>query len=565
VAEQPAGHSTPAAQQSGDPDGQLARGRAAAAQLAWAEAYEALAMAGSSAQLAADDLEQLATAAYLLGRLDDCWQALQRAHQAHLDNGAARPAARCLFWLGFTLLLQGEFAQAGGWLARAGRLLEGEQECGEHGLLLLPIVLRAGAEGDHATAQATAERAVEIGRLCGDRELLSLAIHFQGRDLVRQGRAREGLGLLDESMVAVVAGELAPYVAGNIYCSMIDACQEISELRRAHEWTVALTRWCNQQPSMITFSGQCLVHRAEIMQLRGQWPEAIAEAERACQRLAHAADRYATGAAWYRRAEVHRVRGELALAEEGYRHASEWGHEPQPGLALLRLSEGKVDAARVTIDRVVAQTGDRLQRGKLLPAQVEIVLAAGDPAAARAAAEELAEIAGECHTPALRAAADQARGTVRLAEGDAGDALPALRAAWQVWHELDAPHESARLRVHIGLACRAMGDEDAALLELESARRVFAQLGAGPDLDRLAALEARDRPGASHALTPRELQVLRLVATGRTNHAIAAELGLAEKTVDRHVGNILTKLGVHSRTAATAYAYQHGLVKGPHG
>jgi tetratricopeptide (TPR) repeat protein len=437
-----------------DVPGRRAHGRAAVQELAWAEAFTQLS-AAPMAEMTADDMEQLATAAYLVGGLEECWQALQRAHQAYLDDGAVRPAARCLFWLGFTLFLQGEFAQAGGWLARAGRLLEEESECGE---------------------------------------LLSLAIHFQGRDLVRQGRIREGLSLLDESMVAVVAGELAPYVAGHLYCSMVDACQEVFELRRAHEWTAALNRWCDQQPSMVTFSGQCLVHRAEIMQLRGQWPEAIEEAERACQLLAHAADRYASGGAWYRRAEIHRVRGEDALAEEGYQRASEWGHDPQPGLALLRLAAGRVDAARRAIDRAVAETTDRLRRGKLLPAQAEIALAAGDPRAARAAADELLEIAGVCDTPVMRASADDARGAVLLAGGDARGALPALRAAWRVWHELDAPYEAARLRVRIGLACRAMGDEDAAELELASARRAFGQLGAAPDLDRLDRSAGHDRP-----------------------------------------------------------------------
>jgi DNA-binding NarL/FixJ family response regulator len=541
-------------------DGEVARGREAGQRLAWADAYTALSLADRSTALAAEDLELLATAAYLLGHVEECRQALQRAHHAHAEGGDPRRAARCVFWVAFTLLLQGDLAQASGWLARAHRLLEEEQECAEHGLLLLPVTVQASAAGDYASAQHAAARAAEIGARVGDPDLLALALHFHGHALVKEGRVRDGLALLDEAMVAVVAGELWPPVAGNIYCSTIDVCQEIFDLRRAHEWTAALAAWWGKQPDMITFTGQCLVHRAELMQLHGAWPEAIEETERARERLAHAADKHATGAALYRRAEVHRARGDFAAAEDAYREASQWGHEPQPGLALLRLSEGKTNAAEAAIRRIVAETTDRLRRAKLLPAHVDIMLTVGDVPAARDAASELAEIAGDYDTPALRAAAGHALGAVLLAEGDARGGLAALRGAWQVWRELDAPYEAARVRVLIALGCRALGDEDGAALELDAARRVFAQLGAAPELSRVERLAPRKTDMAAHGLTARELQVLRLVATGKTNHAIAADLILAEKTVDRHVTNIFTKLGVSSRAAATAYAYEHRLL-----
>ena len=434
------------------------------------------------------------------------------------------------------------------------------QECAEHGLLLLPVTVQAAAAGDHETAQATAARAAEIGARAGDADLFALALHFHGRALVQQGRLREGLALLDEAMVAVVAGEVWPPVAGNIYCSMIDACQEISDLRRAGEWTAALAAWWGQQPEMITFTGQCLIHRAEILQLHGEWPEAVEETKRACARLAHAADQYATGAARYRQAELYRASGDFAAAEEGYREANRWGREPHPGLALLRLAEGNLTAAEAAIRRAVAEKTDRLRRAKLLPAYVEIMLAVGDVPVGRDAATELTEIAGDYDTPALRAAAGHALGAVLLAEGDARGALAALRRAWQVWRELDAPYEAARVRVLIALGCRALGDEDGAALELDAARRVFAHLGAGPDLTRVTALTRTRTDPAAHGLTGRELQVLRLLATGKTNRAIAADLVVADKTVDRHVTNIFTKLGVSSRAAATAYAYQHRLL-----
>jgi DNA-binding CsgD family transcriptional regulator len=540
--------------------GELARGREAAGRLAWGDAYTALSLADGSSSLAAEDLELLATAAYLLGRVGDCLAALRRAQQLHAERGDPRRAARCAYWLAFHLLNQGEQAQASGWLARANRLLEHEPECAERGYLLVPVALGQLVAGDHAAAGRTAARAAAIGRRFGDADLVTLALCLHGRALVRAGRTGDGLVLLDEAMVAVVAGELSAPVAGTVYCSVIEACQEVLEWRRAREWTAALTAWCEQQPDMVTFTGQCLVHRAEILQLRGAWPEAVEEARRAGDRLVRAADSHATGAAFYRQAEVHRVLGDFGAAEDAYQQASRCGLEPQPGLALLRLAQGRTDAATASIRRVVAETSERFRRARLLPAQVEILLAAGEVEAAADAAGELAEIAGGYDTPALRAAAGHTRGAVLLAEGDAQAAVVALRGAWQEWRQLEAPYEAARVRVLIGLACRALGDEEAAAMELDAARGVFARLGATPDLARLEALAGRDAAAKGHGLTPRELEVLRLLAAGKTNQAIATELVVASKTVDRHVTNLYTKLGVSSRAAATAYAYQHRLL-----
>jgi DNA-binding CsgD family transcriptional regulator/tetratricopeptide (TPR) repeat protein len=542
-------------------DAELARGREAARGRAWADAYGALSLADRSSPLAGEDLEQLAIAAYLVGRADDCLGALRRAQEVHAAAGDRRRAARCAFWLAFHLIDRGELAQASGWLARASRFLEQEeQECAEHGYLQLPAAFQQMDAGDYRAALGTFANATEIGRRAGDAELVTLGLHFQGRVLVWEGRVREGMVLLDEAMVAVVADEVSPPVVGWIYCSMIEACQEISDWRRAHEWTEALTAWCGRQPGMVTFTGQCLVHRAELMRLRGAWPEAAEEAKRAAERFAHAADEYATGAACYQQAELSRVVGDFTAAEDAYQQASRWGHEPQPGLALLRLAQGQVDAAASAIRRVVAETTDRPRRAKLLAAHVEVMLAVGDLPAARAAADELTEIASGYDTQALRAVADHARGAVLLADGDAGDALVALRGAWRVLRDLEAPYEAARVRVLIGLGCRALGDEEAAAMELDAARGVFARLGAGPELSRLEALAGRAPASETGGLTVRELQVLRLLATGKTNHAIATDLVLADKTVHRHVSNIFAKLGVSSRAAATAYAYQHKLL-----
>ena len=541
-------------------DGELARGREAAGRLAWADAYTALSLADRSSPLAGEDLELLATAAYLLGRVEESLQALQRAQQIYAEGGDPRRAARCAFWIWFHLINQEELAQASGWLARANRLLEHEQqECPERGYMLIPVAFQHVVAGDYTGARRAAARAAAIGRRAADADLVAFALVLHGRAMVREGRVGEGLALLDEAMVAVVAGELSPPVAGTVYCSMIDACQEISEWRRAHEWTAALTAWCEKQPDMITFTGQCLVHRAEILQLHGAWPQAVEEAKRAGERLVQGADRRVSGAAFYQQAEVYRVLGDFTAADDAYRQASHWGLEPQPGLALLRLAQGRNDAAAAAIRRVLAETSERFRRGKLLPAQVEIMLAVGDRPAARDAADELTGISESYDTPTLRAAAGAAHGAVLLAEGDARAAVVALRGAWQMWRELDAPYEAARVRVLVGLGCRALGDDEAAALDLDAARSVFAQLGAAPDLARLERLDGR-RAASRHGLTMRELQVLGLLAAGKTNHAIASDLVLAEKTVDRHVSNIYTKLGVSSRAAATAYAYRQGLL-----
>jgi DNA-binding CsgD family transcriptional regulator len=524
-------------------------------------AYRSLSLADQAAPLAAADLELLAMSAYLIGRDDDYLNALDRAHHAYLEAGEGLRAVRCGFWLGLRLLFRGETGRATGWLSRAQRLLEREgRDCVEPGYLLLPVAQQHLDAGDYAAAYAGATEAAEIGERFGEADLIACARHLQGRILVQQGQVEAGLALLDEAMLAVAAGELSPLVTGLIYCSVIEGCQEVYALGRAREWTAALAQWCEEQPEMLAFTGTCLVHRAEIMQLRGAWPDAIEQARRACERCTQVANRRAAAAALYQQAEVHRLRGEFAAAEEAYRSASRWGWEPQPGLALLRMAQGRTDAAAAAIRRVVSATSDRLERTRLLPACIEIMLAAGDVADARGACRELAAIAERFDTGVLGAMAAQARGAVELAEGDAQAALGSLRRAWRVWEQVEAPHLAAQVRVLIGLACRALGDEDGSTLELDAARAVFEQLGAAPDLARIDSLAAGAPSGRSHGLTRRELQVLRLVTAGKTNKAIAAELFLSEKTVDRHVSNILTKLDVPSRAAATAYAYEHKLI-----
>jgi DNA-binding CsgD family transcriptional regulator/tetratricopeptide (TPR) repeat protein len=527
---------------------------------AWADAFQAFSLADRASSLAADDLEQLALSAYLIGRDDDYLETLERAFNGHRAAGRVHRAARCAFWLGFRLMMRGEKGHATGWFAHAGRLLERDaRECAERGYLLLPIVEQRLDAGECEAAYATASDAVAIGERCGDEDLVACARHQQGRIRLRQGQLEAGLALLDETMVTVTAGALSPLVTGLMYCSVIAACQEVHALDRTREWTADLTRWCEDQPDLVAFSGACRVHRAEIMQVLGTWPEAIEEARRAwaCAQGVH---RQAAAAALYQQAEVHRLKGDFAAAEEAYRGASELGLEPQPGLALLRLAQENPDAAATAIRRVTSTTIDPLKRLTLLPAHVEIMLAGGDVQEARKACRELEDIARTFDTGVPGAMAAQARGAVDLAEGDARAALGALHRAFDVWQRIEAPYAAARVRVLIGLACRALGDEDGAALEIDAARSTFRRLGAAPDLARLDALTKSVPSGSTHRLTPRELQVLRLVATGETNRAIAGQLSLSERTVDRHVSNIFTKIDVPSRAAATAFAYRHKLI-----
>ena len=540
---------------------ELERGRDAHASRAWTNAYESLSLADHDETLGPPDLELLATAAYMLGRDDEFGRSLERAHHGYLAAGDTLRAVRCAFWLGFTLMLGGEAGRSSGWLRRAQRLLDRETgDSIERGYLLVPLMLRHMIAGEYDAAYDTAAQAAETGQRFGEPDLTAIAVHEQGYARVRQGRVTEGLALLDEAMVSVTAGELSPIVTGLVYCSVIEGCQEVYALRRAHEWTDALTHWCQEQPDMVSFTGRCLVHRAEIMQLHGAWSDALQEARRAGRRFERATSLSGAARAFYQQGEVHRLRGSFAEAEAAYREASRCGFEPQPGLALLRLAQGNVDAAGTAIRRVIDETTERVARARHLPAHVEIMLAAGDIEAARAASRELAEIAHGQERGMLGAMAAHACAAVDLAEGDPRAALPSLRRAWDVWQELDVPYEAARVRVLVGLACRALGDRDTAALELEAAREVFARLGAAPDLARAQSVARTEERVATHRLSRREVQVLALVAAGRTNKAIAAELVLSERTVERHVSNIFVKLGVSSRAGATAYAYQHQLV-----
>jgi DNA-binding CsgD family transcriptional regulator len=546
----------------------LERGRAHFERHEWNDAFEALSLADRSVALGAEDLSRLAWSAGLTARDEEFLAMQERLYHAWVEAGETLAAARAAFWFGFRLVARGEIGRANGWLSRAQRLVEQcGQDCVEQGYLLLPAGQKHLSAGDALAAHDAAARAAQFGERFGERDLVAFARNMQGRALLVHGELQRGLTLLDEAMVAATAGELSPLVTGIIYCSAIASCHRVYALDRVREWTAALSGWCEAHPQLVMFTGYCLVHRAEILQISGAWPEAVEEARRATERCVRDAEREAAGRAHYEQAEVHRLRGEYERAETAYREASRCGVEPQPGLALLRLAQGDTDAAARAIRRMVESSSDRLARTRFLPAYVEIMLAAGDVEAARGASKELGETASAFDTEVLAAIAAHARGAVLLAEGNAGALLDPVRRAFGIWQRIGAPYLAARLRVLLARACAALEDFEGARLELDAAREVYEQLGARPDVALVDALRASLAPagaaklsGAARGLTDRELQVLRLIATGKTNKAIARELALSEKTIDRHASNIFTKLGVSTRTAAAAFAFEHELI-----
>jgi len=535
----------------------LEHARSAYAARSWTDAYDAFAALDGAEPLGPSDLELFGATAYMLGKVAEMLATLERAYHAYLEAGEPLSAARTALWLATNLTSRGKLPQASGWVEVSERLLQSAPEdCVERGYLLMPQMLRHVIAQELEDVVEVAGRAADIGRRFGDPDLSALAAQTQARALLRLSRTDEGLRLLDEVMISVTGSRLSPMVTGLVYCSVLEGCYETHAIKRAAAWTQSLTDWCGEQPDLVAFNDQCLAHRSEILRLQGSWTEAEEEARRA----GDAGARFQIAAqAHYQLGEIQRLRGDLAAADQTYRQMSLDGGDPMPGVALLRLAQGNAGAASTSLADALAEATDPFVRIQLLPALVEVAIAANALPEATQAAEEMSAAANATGTEAHLAWAEHAEGRVALAENRITQAIVHLRRAKAIWQDLSMLYELARARVDLGLALQARGDGEAADLEYEAARAVFVELGAAPDVLIIDGLVHRARSEWPAGLTDREVEVIRHLSSGATNRSIAADLVVSERTIDRHVSNIFTKIGVSSRSAATAWAIRHGL------
>ena len=519
----------------------------------WPQVYDLL---SARTEYSPEELSAFADAAWWLGKLDESAAIRERAFQARHDAGELDEAALEAFFLSLALGDKGEDALASGWRSRSYRIAEQQTDPLAGGYLLSMEAIAAYHRGEAQESVAKARATAEIGRRHGDDTLVAWAIHVEGLGLVKLGEVDQGWARLDESMVSAVAGRLKPMWAGLMHCGMLVACEEWGDPRRAWQWVEATERWLGTVPGAVMYPGVCRVHKVRVMQLRGTWTDAETEAREACEALlqVHA---YTATRAYYEIAEIKRLTGDQDAAYELYKQAHQLGWDPQPGLALLRLAQGRVAAAVAGLRRALGEISDPLIRTWLLPQQVEVALAAGDGEAAENAVQELEELADRYGSPLISAYARTSRGAERLASGEVQDALPELKRAINDWVQLDCTYELARTRTLAGIALGEVGDEDGATLELEAALEVFRRLGAEPDARRVQGLlGGGPRP---KGLSEREVEVLKLVAAGRSNKEIAVALFISENTVARHLQNIFGKLGVASRAGATSVAIKEGL------
>jgi DNA-binding CsgD family transcriptional regulator/tetratricopeptide (TPR) repeat protein len=513
------------------------------------------------ASLSPDDVSLAGESAYLVGRHDLAIELYERAHAALLRAGEVAKAVRSAFHLIMIAATSGEPSRAAGWLATAERLLgDLPADAVERGYIAFAEMFGLLGRGDLAAARSRAERAAESGRVHGDGELAALGLCSLGRIAIRSGAVAEGLALLDEAMTALLAHGRSPAVFGNVYCTAIEGCQEVRELGRMTEWTSALQRWCAAHPSLVAFTGQCSLHRGQILYARGALRDAVAEFDLAIERYRRNGTLDAIGQAAYERGAVLRELGDPAVAEASFRLAAECGFDPQPGLALLWADRDELPAAIGAARRLLVEVGAPLDRVRMLPGVIEVLLAAGDVDSARACSAELDSLAGDFGFDAIRATAAASAAEVHMAAGDPAGALPFARKAQTMWTRLRDPRAAGLARATIGRALLALGDQASGRVELDAARTIFAELGATPAvqaIDRALSASSAERPGG---LSEREVQVLRLVATGSSNLQVASTLVISERTVERHLSNIFTKIRVNSRTAAAAYAFEHDLV-----
>lgn len=521
--------------------------RTAYAAQEWRRASECYAATDA---LDAEDEDRQAICAMLLGRMEEYFALRERSYERRLADGDLAGAALAAFWAGMQRIVMGDTAVGGGWLARAGRLVA---EDGTDSLAAAYLTVAGSFEamsaGDLDRSLELIDAAIDAGRRLQSADLVALALHQRGLILVRGGRTEEGLAALDEAMVEVSAGQASPMVTGIVYCGVVDGCWAAYELHRAQQWTAVMSDWCDAQPDLANFTGECKVRRAELKQLHGEWRDAESELDGVSSADV---DAWAAGMAAYLRGNLDRLQGRFDEAEESFVEAARLGEDPQPGLALLRLATGSIQAAAAMIRRCLAEAQDDGKRVEVLVAAVEILLAADELDMAGDAAAQLGELATKCRSTTVDSLHAQAEALIDAANGRPDAALPRAREALRHWVKLRVPYQEARTRLVIAAACRELGDLESANRETAAASDLLETLGATPDLARMSR--------TSGLLSAREVEVLRLLTKGATNRGIAEQLVLSERTVDRHVSNIYAKLGVSSRAAATAYAFEHQLV-----
>ena len=537
----------------------LATARSSYARRDWPGAYRALNVARQQGELDTEDLHSLADAAWWLGLIKETLTISETCYRRFLEEGRPRRAAMNALDVGFSWILRGELVIGSGWLSRARQLLADQPACAEQVFLTWLDATEALETGDLDSALVAARQMQEAGPRFASPTLTSLGLVTEGMVEIRRGSVKRGFALLDEAMLPVLAGEVQPEWAGNIYCQLMAVCHDLADFGRARQWTAATERWCEGLSSAVMFVGVCRMHRLQLMQISGQWAQAEVEASVACHELAEL-NVSVVGEAHYQLAELCRLRDDLQAADEEYRRAAELGRDPQPGLALLRLARGQAAQALTDLDVALAESrAEPFRRARLLLAHADVALALGDLAAAARTSAELATIADRYPTPGFAAWARHVRGAVAVAEGHASDAMPDLTAALTAYDRLDAPYQAASVRLLVAQAYDLLGETEAAQAERSAAVARFERLGARLQLRLLD--EAGSTARRPAGLTAREVEVLGRVAEGGSTRQIAAELFLSEKTVSRHLANIYLKLGVSSRTAAAAWAHQHGLVR----
>ncbi|MCU1427651.1 MAG: LuxR family transcriptional regulator [Actinomycetia bacterium] len=537
----------------------LAPGAEALARHDWAAAYDQLQAVGV-ADLDADAFDRLAEAAWWLSRIDECIGARDAAFHAYQARGETLRAAQCAVWLFEHHCFKAQPSIAGAWLRRARRAIGDDHDCVEYGNLLLREAELLHSSGALAEATVLATEAVELGRRLRSEELEALALQTAGRLAIDRGVPDDGLKQLDEAMLFAIEGRLSPYATGKIYCSLISACDELGDVARAAEWTAATTTWSQQHP-LAVFPGLCRVHRAQILGWQGAWEEAVLEAHRACEEL-ETVNVGNAAMGWAEIGDIRRRLGDLDAAEDAFRRAEELSGRPHPGIALLRLAQGRVPAAQAAVARALQdESWNRLARARVLPARVQISIAAGDLDEAASACDELGAIARDYASPMHEASAMTSRGRLALARGECDEACRSLHAAVELWLALEVPYEAATARLLLGQSCRQASDEDSAMAALSAAVKTFDELGAILDAQHTRVLSKASGATVPGGLTSREVEVIALVAEGRTNKDIAVVLGLSIKTVARHLENIFLKLGVSTRSSATAFAIANGLVR----